>query len=58
MGYEVKCFNCNRSSGARNIVDLIDRFCDPDGWFVCPNCHQRSACVRKEFQMQENDADP
>jgi len=39
-------------------VDLTDRFCDPDGWFVCPECHQPSGYVPKEFPMQEKDREP
>ena len=60
MSWIVNCYepHCKATHDAKNIVDLIERFCDADGWFVCQTCKQPTAYVRKEFQLQEKDREP
>ena len=55
MVWQVDCGNslCLQPSWARNIVELVDSFCDLDGMMICPHCKRPSGYIRKSFKLQE-----
>lgn len=53
MGFLIKCsdINCNKTTWAINIVDLISNYRDDKGWFL-GSCGHRGY-VEKRFDLQE-----
>lgn len=53
MGWSITCADpkCGKESWASNIVDLITKHRDEEGWFVC-SCGKRGY-IKKSFQLQE-----
>ena len=51
MGWLIKCTLCDEESWVSNIVELLDDYCDRDGWFVCPSGHR--GYIEKSFVLQE-----
>ncbi len=54
MGWNIQCNNskCNKQTYAVNIVDLIDKHTDSQGWFVCEQC-KKTGYIEKSFELQE-----
>ena len=54
MGWEIRCTdsNCGEVTWVENIVDLLNCYRDPRGWFVCP-CGQ-PGYIEKSFELQES----
>ncbi len=52
MGWSLKCSACGKTTGARNIVDLLDNHRDESGWFRCSYC-DKPAYIEKSFDLQE-----
>jgi hypothetical protein len=52
MGWNIKCVDKNcKGSWANNIVDLIKKHTDQDGWFLC-SCGKKGH-IKKSFKLQE-----
>lgn len=54
MSWSIQCNNekCKEFTLASNIVDLIDKHTNSDGWFVCSHCGS-SGFIKKSFDLQE-----
>lgn len=52
-GWTIKCHknNCQEQTWAKNIVDLIEKHLDNQGWFLC-NCGG-TGYIEKSFKLQE-----
>lgn len=55
MAWQIDCGNpqCQQTSWAGNIVEVIQDFCGEDGILVCPYRKKPSGFVRKSFNLQE-----
>jgi hypothetical protein len=60
MSWIIQCCDpkCGQTNRAENVVELINAFCDADGWFICQACEKTSGYIAKEFRMQELDREP
>ena len=56
MVWNITCSNaeCRKKSKASNIVDLIQNYCDQNGWFQCSTCNSQGY-IKKSFDLQEPD---
>ncbi len=54
MSWSIQCNNenCKEYTWASNIVDLIDKHTNSDGWFVCSHCNS-PGFIKKSFDLQE-----
>ena len=54
MSWTIKCSSqqCSKESYAANVVELIHKCTDDDGWFRCSHCHSLGYIV-KSFNLQE-----
>lgn len=54
MSWSIECNNenCKGFTWASNIVDLIDKHTNSDGWFVCSHCSSYGS-IKKSFDLQE-----
>ncbi|MFC3150760.1 hypothetical protein ACFOEK_06960 [Litoribrevibacter euphylliae] len=54
MGWSIECcdLKCGAKTSARNIVDLIDKHRNEEGWFKCSKC-QSHGYIEKRFALQE-----
>jgi hypothetical protein len=52
MGWPINCVNGNcKGAWANNIVDLIEKHTDQNGWFLC-SCGGKGY-IKKSFKLQE-----
>ena len=54
MAWWIDCGNCEKTSTAHNIVDLVRRHLDSRGWILCRHCGCHGF-IKKEFTLQEGD---
>ena len=54
MSWTIKCNNpnCGEKTRVANIVDLIKKHTNDNGWFVCGRCKQLGH-IEKSFNLQE-----
>ena len=55
MGWNIECLDpkCGQRTHASDIVELIDKHRDPNGWFLC-SCG-KPGHIKKRFELQERD---
>jgi hypothetical protein len=52
MGWLIECnLKCGKETWADNILDLIEKYRDNDGWFLC-QCGSHGH-IKKSFDLQE-----
>ncbi|HEY4761404.1 MAG TPA: hypothetical protein VIH42_12555 [Thermoguttaceae bacterium] len=51
MVWQIKCSTCKNVTHAKNIVDLILKHRDKEGWFLC-QCGEHGY-IEKSFKLQE-----
>lgn len=52
MSWKIDCNHCKKETWVDNIVDLIDKNTNSDGWFVCSHCKELGF-IEKKFNLQE-----
>ena len=57
MAWPIECTNCGKVSHPANIVELMEKHLDNQGWILRGHCKSRGY-IEKEFELQEENAGP